>query len=221
MGTMISLAAADGHRFDAYKAGPDDVAAGLVVIQEIFGVNSHIRDVCDRFAAQGFSVIAPALFDRVEKNVQLGYTEDGLQAGLALRAKVTEAEAMADLAAAAAALGGQRTGIIGYCWGGTLVWQAASRTRLFKAGVGWYGGGIPAAKDLVPTCPVQLHFGALDHAIPLDDVEAVKTAHPEVEVFIYHGAGHGFGCDQRGSYDARAYAQAQERSLAFLRTNLR
>jgi len=220
MGTMISLTAADSHGFGAYKAGPDDAAAGLVVIQEIFGVNSHIRDVCDRFAAQGFQVIAPALFDRVETNVQLGYTQDDVQAGLALRAKVTESDAITDITAAAAALGGKPAAIIGYCWGGTLVWQAAAQTRLFKAGVGWYGGGIPAAKDLTLNCPVQLHFGEMDHGIPLDGVEAVRMAHPEVELFIYGGAGHGFGCDQRGSYNAEAYAMAQKRSLAFLRTNL-
>ena len=221
MGTMISLTAADGHVFEGYKAGPDEATAGLVVIQEIFGVNSHIRDVCDRFAAQGFAVVAPALFDRAERDVQLGYAQDDIQAGLALRAKVPEAGALADIAVAAAAIGGKPTGIIGYCWGGTLVWHAASQTDLFKAGVGWYGGGIPAAKDATLNCPVQLHFGETDHGIPLEGVEAVRRAHPEVELFVYTGAGHGFGCDQRGSYDAAAYAKAQERSLTFLRATLR
>lgn len=221
MGTMISLTAADGHRFGAYKAGPESAAASLVVIQEIFGVNSHIRDVCDRFAAQGFAVVAPALFDRAARDAQLGYTQDDVQAGLALRAKVAEANALADIAAAAAAVGGRPTGIIGYCWGGTLVWQAASQTKLFQAGVGWYGGGIPEAKDATLNCPVQLHFGETDHAIPLEAVAAVKQAHPEVDLFVYDGAGHGFGCDRRGSYDAEAYAQAQERSLAFLKANLK
>ena len=221
MCTMISLKAADGHEFGAYRAGPDDAAAGLVVIQEIFGVNGHIRDVCDRFAAEGFAVVAPALFDRAEPNAQLGYTPEDVQAGLALRAKVPEAGAMADIVASAAVFGSKPVGIIGYCWGGTLVWQAASQTKLFKAGVGWYRGGIPAAKDATLNCPVQLHFGETDHGIPLDGVEAVRKAHPEVEVFVYEGAGHGFGCDQRGSYEAAAYAKAQERSLAFLRATLR
>jgi carboxymethylenebutenolidase len=221
MGTMMSLKAADGHELSGYKAGPDTASCGLLVIQEIFGVNGHIRNICDRFAAEGFSVIAPALFDRAERDVQLGYTQDDIQAGLALRAKITEADAIADIAAAAAALGDKPAGIIGYCWGGTLVWQAASRTKIFKAGVGWYGGGIPAAKDATLNCPVQLHFGETDHGIPLEGVEAVRQAHPEVEVFVYEGAGHGFGCDQRSSYDARAYAKAQERSLTFLRANLR
>jgi carboxymethylenebutenolidase len=221
MGNMISLTAADGHGLGAYRAGPDQAAPGLVVIQEIFGVNGHIREVCDRFAAEGFAVVAPALFDRAEKDIELGYTPDDVQAGLAFRAKVPEAGTLADIAAAAAVLGDRPTGIIGYCWGGTLVWQAASETKLFKAGVGWYGGGIPAAKDATLNCPVQLHFGEADHGIPLEGVEAVRQAHPEIDVFVYAGAGHGFGCDRRGSYDAAAYAQAQARSLAFLRAILR
>ncbi|MGH1570708.1 dienelactone hydrolase family protein [Methylobacterium sp. P31] len=218
---MISLKAADGHALSGYEAGPDTASAGLVVVQEIFGVNGHIRNVCERFAAEGFFVIAPALFDRAQRGVELGYTQDDIQAGLALRAKIPEAGAIADITAAAKVLSGKPTGIIGYCWGGTLVWQAASQTKLFRAGVGWYGGGIPAAKDAKLNCPLQLHFGELDHGIPLDGVDAVRQAHPEVEVFVYEGAGHGFGCDQRSSYDAGAYAKAQERSLAFLRTNLR
>ena len=221
MGTMIKLTAADGHIFDAYKAGPQHAAAGLVVVQEIFGVNSHIRDVCDRFATHGFSVIAPALFDRAEQGVQLGYTQGDIQAGLALRAKVADADAIADIAAAAAALGGKPTGIVGYCWGGTLVWNGVSQTHLFKAGVAWYGGGIPAAKDATLNCPVQLHFGETDHSIPLDGVEAVQRVHPEAEVFVYAGAGHGFGCDQRGSYDAGSYATAQQRTLTFFDRALR
>ena len=221
MGTMISLTAADGHVLGAYRAGPEDAAAGLVVIQEIFGVNSHIRDVCDRFAEQGYAVIAPALFDRAERDVELGYTQEGMQAGLALREKIPDAGAIADIAAAEAALGGKPAGIIGYCWGGTLVWHAAGQPGLFKAGVGWYGGGIPAAKDAVLTCPVQLHFGVQDKGIPLDGVDAVRQAHSEVEIFVYPEAGHGFGCDQRASYHAASYTQAQTRSLAFLAAHLR
>jgi carboxymethylenebutenolidase len=217
---MIELTAADGHVLSAYQAGPADAKAGLVVIQEIFGVNSHIREVCDRFAAAGFAVIAPAMFDRTEKGVELGYTPDDVQAGIALRGKISDAESLLDLKAAAAALGGKKRGIIGYCWGGTLAWVGASQTDAFSAAVGWYGGGIAAMKDAALHCPVQLHFGETDHGIPLEGVEAVKAAHPEVEVFVYAGAGHGFGCDQRGSYDAAAYATAQERSLAFLHAHL-
>ncbi len=217
---MSELTAAAGHVFGAYKAGPENAPIGLVVIQEIFGVNSHIRNVCDRFAAEGFAVIAPALFDRAEKGLELGYTPDDVQRGLAVREKVSEVGALADIAASAAALGGKKLGIIGYCWGGTLAWAAATRTDLFGAAVGWYGGGIVADKDATPRCPVQLHFGETDHGIPLDGVEPLKQAHPDMEIYVYPGAGHGFGCDARGSYDAAAYAKAQERSLAFLRSNL-
>ena len=220
MGQMIELTAEDGHTLGAYQAGPADAVAGLVVIQEIFGVNSHMRAVCDRFAAAGYAVVAPAMFDRAEKGVELGYTPDDVQKGLALRGKIPDAAVLADVKAAAARLAGKKLGIIGYCWGGTLAWVGASQTRLFQASVGWYGGGIPAMKDATLNCPVQLHFGETDHGIPLDGVEAVKQAHPEVEVFVYTGAGHGFGCDQRGSYDAAAYAQAQERSLGFLHAHL-
>lgn len=220
MGQMIELTAADGHKLAAYKAGPDNATSGLVVIQEIFGVNSHIREVCDRFAAAGFAVVAPAMFDRTQTGVELGYTPDDVQAGIALRAKISDEAALLDVKAAAAALQGKKIGIIGYCWGGTLAWVGASQTDLFAAAVGWYGGGIPGMKDAELHAPVQLHFGETDHGIPLDGVEAVKQAHPEIEVHVYPGAGHGFGCDQRGSYDAAAYAKAQERSLAFLHAHL-
>lgn len=220
MAEMMSLRAADGHEFGAYRTRPKDAAAGLVVLQEIFGVNGHIRAVCDRFALQGFAVVAPALFDRVQQNVQLGYTPDDVQAGLALMARLSEVDALADIAAAAAVLGDRPIGVIGYCWGGTLAWQAAARTRRFKAGISWYGGGIAAARNLTLNCPMQLHFGETDHSIPRGDVEAVRQAHPEAEIFVYGGAGHGFGCDQRGSFNAAAYATALERSLAFLRAHL-
>ena len=220
MGHLVELQAADGHIFSAYRAGPDGAKAGLVVIQEIFGVNSHIREVCDRFAAAGFAVISPALFDRVQRDVELGYTPDDVQSGIAIRSKVPAAGAVLDIEAAAAALGLKKLGIIGYCWGGTMAWVGASQTKLFAAAVGWYGGAIGPMKDAKLNAPVQLHFGETDHGIPLDGVEAIKQAHPEIEVYIYEGAGHGFGCDQRGSYDAAAYAKAQERSLAFLHAHL-
>jgi carboxymethylenebutenolidase len=153
MGKTVSLTAADGHAFDAYLSGADGARYGLVVIQEIFGVTGHIRAVCDRFAAQGYAVIAPALFDRVRPDVQLGYTPEDVQAGLALHAKLTDANAVADIAAALSAFGGKPTGVIGYCWGGTLAWQVASQTDRVRAAIGWYGGGIPEAKDATLKCP--------------------------------------------------------------------
>ena len=220
MGQMIGLTAADGHRLGAYRAGPEDAACGLVVAQEIFGVNHHMRTVCDRFADAGYAVIAPALFDRARTGVELGYGEADRKEGMALRANVPEAGTLADVEAAAAALGGRRLGIVGYCWGGTIAWWGATRTQLFTASVGWYGGGIAAAREEVAHCPVQLHFGAEDHGIPQADVEAIRAAQPSVEIYIYPGAGHGFGCDERGSFDVAAAAQANTRTLAFLERHL-
>ena len=223
MGRMIELQAADGHRFTAYRAGADGAAAGLVVLQEIFGVNRHMRNVCDRFAAEGYAVLAPALFDRVERSVELGYDEQGRARGMALRAEVPAAGAMADIEAAASGLEGSsgQLGIVGYCWGGTLAWWGATRTHRFAAAVGWYGGGIAGTREESPHCAVQLHFGAEDKGIPLTDVEAIRAAQPGVEIYIYPGAGHGFGCDERDSFDPAATIQAQSRTLAFLERQLR
>ena len=223
MGRRIELPAAAGHRRGAYRAGPEDAAAGLVVVQEIFGVNQHMRNVCDRFAAEGYAVVAPALFDRVQRSVELGYDAEGRTRGLALRAEVPVPGTMADLEAAAVALEGASAslGIVGYCWGGTLAWWGATRMHRFTAAVGWYGGGIAATREEAPSCAVQLHIGAEDHGIPLTDVEAIRAAQPGVEIYIYPGAGHGFGCDDRDSFDPVATAQAQSRTLAFLQRQLR
>ena len=215
----IELKAADGHTLHAYRAGPEGAAKSLVVVQEIFGVNHHMRSVCDAFAAQGYAVIAPALFDRVGPGIELGYEPDDVARGRELRAKVADTAVMLDVEAAAAALSGTK-GIVGYCWGGTVAWWGASRSHSFAAAVGWYGGGIAATRTEAPACPVQLHFGETDSGIPLTDVDLIRKAQPGLEVFVYPGAGHGFGCSERGSFDAPAAAFAQERTLAFLKTNL-
>ncbi len=214
MGDII-LTAADGHTLSAYRAGSEDASRGLVVVQEIFGVNHHMRRVCDTFAEAGYAVISPALFDRTERGVQLGYTPDDVARGVALRAKVSNEDTMADIAAAAAALGGKKLGIVGYCWGGTIAWLGATRTTKFSAAVGWYGGGIAATRQEVPHCPVQLHFGGIDASIPMLDIRAIRDAQPSVEVFAYDGAGHGFGCDERTSYSATDANEAQGRTLEF------
>ena len=218
--STIKLTAADGHTFSAYRAGAEGATMGLVVVQEIFGVNSHMRFASDALAQSGFAVVSPALFDRAERDVELGYTPEDIQAGLALRAKITEEQVMHDIEAAAASLGTASVGIIGYCWGGTIAWWGATRSRSFKAAVGWYGGGIAATKTETPNCPVQLHFGAEDHGIPLADVDAIRAAQPGVEVYVYEGAGHGFGCEQRGSFDQKSFDLAQNRSLDFFRKHL-
>ncbi len=216
------LTAADGHGFSAFRAGAEDAPRALVVVQEIFGVNGHMRRTSERLAAAGYLVLCPALFDRAERDVELGYEAADRDRGLALRARVPEAGAMADVEAAAAALegGGRPVGIIGYCWGGTLAWWGATRTGRFRAAVGWYGGGIAATRTERPRCPVQLHFGEADRGIPPDDVAAIRAAQPSVEVFTYPGAGHGFGCDDRASFDAPARDLAEERSLRFLASAL-
>ena len=221
MAQMIQLTAADGHSFGAYRAGPDDAVAGLVVVQEIFGVNHHMRSVCDAFAQAGYAVICPALFDRVERGVELGYDADGRKRGMALRADVPAEGTMADVLAAADALGLPALGVVGYCWGGTVAWWGATRSERFEAAVGWYGGGIAAAREEHPHCSVQLHFGAEDHGIPLADVESIRAAQPGVEIYVYDGAGHGFGCDERDSFNPNAAAHAQTRTLDFFGRHLK
>ncbi len=220
MGQMIELTAADGHTLGAYRAGPGNATAGLVVVQEIFGVNGHMRNVCDQFAEAGYAVIAPALFDRAERGVELGYGEADLKRGLALRAQVPEQGTMADVLAAADALGVPALGIVGYCWGGTVAWWGATRFERFEAAVGWYGGGIAATREETAHCAVQLHFGAEDHGIPLSDVEAIRAAQPAVEIYVYEGAGHGFGCDARASFNPDANQHARTRTLDFLGRHL-
>ncbi|WP_237213589.1 dienelactone hydrolase family protein [Falsiroseomonas oryziterrae] len=217
----IELTAADGHRLAAWRDGPEDARRALVVVQEIFGVNGHIRNVCARFAAEGYAVVAPALFDRVERGVELGYAPGDVTRGRELRGHVPADGTLADIEAAAAALPAKAArGIVGYCWGGTVAWWGATRSRSFRAASGWYGGGIAAAKDERPACPVQLHFGEKDASIPLSDVEAIRAAQPGVEIFVYEGAQHGFGCDERGTFSAPDAALAQSRTLEFLARHL-
>lgn len=216
MGETVGLTATDGHRLHAYRAGPERAAKGLVVVQEIFGLNGYMRRTCDSLGGQGYAVVAPALFDRVEPGVALGYGPQDVARGRALRARVADEDTLADVEAAAALLGDRPLGIVGFCWGGTVAWWGATRTGLFRAAVGWYGGGIAAARDEVPRCKVQLHFGEEDASIPMGDVAAIRAARPEVEVFTYPGAGHGFGCDERGGFNPAAAAAAGHRTLDFL-----
>ncbi len=218
---MLTLTAADGHQFSAFEAGNVNAPRGLVVIQEIFGVNRHMRSVSERLASHCYRVLTPALFDRAQKHAELGYGAEDVEAGKALKAKISDADALLDIAATAAAFGGKPVGIIGYCWGGSLAWLGATRTKQFKAAVGWYGGAIAANRAEVPNCPVQLHFGEKDKGIPLSDVESVKAAHPDMPVFIYPGAQHGFGCEERPSYNEADCELAELRSLAFFAEHLR
>jgi carboxymethylenebutenolidase len=218
---MVQGTAADGHSLGIYWADPGGAPRGAVVIaQEIFGVNSHIRAVCDDYAGQGYVAVAPALFDRVERDIQLGYQPDDITRGRAVRERVSLDDALADVEAAAqevAAAG--RIGIVGYCWGGTVAWVGATRSRTFAAAVGYYGGGVADLAGERPNCPVQLHFGEQDHAIPLEGVQRVRAAHPDLPIYLYP-AGHGFNCDQRASYHAESARLARERTRAFLRQHV-
>jgi carboxymethylenebutenolidase len=219
----MTLTAADGHKLSAYRAeGEAASKTGLVVLQEIFGVNSHIRSVADRFAADGFIAVAPALFDRVKPGIEMGYGPEDIERGRETRAQVSLDQALADTQAAIAALNeeGLKVGVVGYCWGGSLAWAAATRLDGVACAVGYYGGQIPDMADEQPRCPVMLHFGEQDNSIPMDKIEIVRAKHPEVPLFTYPGAGHGFSCDARGSYHAESAAKARERSLAFLREHL-
>ena len=227
MGSFIDLKAADGFVFPAYVAQPaGQPKGGVVVLQEIFGVNSHIRAVADGYAQEGYLAVAPSTFHRVKTGVELGYGQDDMAAGMALKSAVEALPApgvMPDIQAAIdhAAQAG-KVGIVGFCWGGLLTWRAACTLQGLSAAAPYYGGGMTTPDELArrPKVPVLAHFGERDHWIPLNSVQAFAKAHPEVQVQVYH-ADHGFNCDQRGSWDAAAAKLARERTLAFFGEHLR
>jgi carboxymethylenebutenolidase len=217
----VALITRDRHSLDAYVVEPEGKPRGaLVVVQEIFGVNGHIRSVAEGYARDGYLAIAPALFDRAERHVELTYQGPDRERGFALKAASSNDNALLDLAAAIAhGAPAGKVGIVGYCWGGLLSWLSACKLDALAAAVCYYGGGMPAQASLVPRCPVLAHFGEQDGAIPLDGVRAFAAARPEVEVQLYP-AGHGFNCDQRDAYHAASAALARERTLAFLRQHV-
>ena len=221
MGKFVDLTARDGARLSAWRADPAAAPRGAIVVaQEIFGVNGHIRSVCDRFAADGYVTIAPALFDRYVPKVDLGYTPDDIAKGRELKARAGIDNALADVAAAREAVAGAgKVAVIGYCWGGYVAWMAAARETGFACAVPYYGGGILDARAEHPRCPVMAHFGERDAGIPVAGVRELAALHPEAQVFIYD-AEHGFNCDQRASYDARSAKLARERTLDFLRRHV-
>ena len=222
MGETLTLKASDGHELRAYRAAPDGASrGGIIVLQEIFGVNVHIRDVCDRFAQDGFTAVAPALYDRSsQRSVELGYTPDDVTLGRKLREEFSWDDTMLDIRAAADVLttDGLKAATVGYCWGGSISFLAATRLELSGAVV-YYGGQIMPYVSEQPRCPLLMHFGKRDASIPLADVEAIKTAHPDADVHVYD-AGHGFNCDRRASFDQTAAATARERTLSFFERHL-
>jgi carboxymethylenebutenolidase len=216
MGKLIKLTAKDGVTIGAYEAVPEgETRGGLVVLQEIFGVNRHIRAVADDYAAQGYHVIAPAIFDRAEPDVELGYGSEDAAKGVALRAKIKLEDTLADIAAAVeAAKPAGRVGIVGYCWGGTLAFAAAQHVDGLAAAACYYGSGIAALPPAQLRCPVMLHFGDQDKSIPLADIEKIRREHPDIAIHIYP-AGHGFNCTDRSAYDPASATLARQRTLDF------
>jgi len=223
VGQNITLTASDSFKLGAYRADPASKPKGaIVVIQEIFGVNSHIRNVCDRFTAEGYTAIAPAIFDRIEPNFQSDYSPEEVAiarkfvANPDWTAMLRDVQAAIDVAKTAGPVG-----IIGFCLGGSVAYAAATKLSGLKAAVGYYGGAIVRFADDKPQVPTQLHFGEKDSGIPQTDVAAIRAKRPEVEIFVYPGAQHGFGCDERASYDKPSSDLAWQRSLAFFASHLK
>jgi carboxymethylenebutenolidase len=214
MGTNVELAAADGHRLSAYLAEPQlKPRGGIVVIQEIFGVTRHIRAVADQYAAAGFLAIAPALFDRVERNVDVPYTD--MARGFGYVQALNNEQVMLDVQAAIERVrAAGKVGVVGFCWGGTVAYLAAARTKI-DAAVAYYGGGINRHTAEMPQVPVMFHFGEKDKHIPQSAVADIKAAYPQGIYHIYP-ADHGFNCTDRASFDPASAQLALERSLEFL-----
>jgi len=214
----IDITARDGHRLSAYVAEPKAATIGaLVMLQEFFGVNAHIRAMAEQYAGDGFYTIAPAIFDRVERGVELGYDPDGMQKGRELRAQLNLNEIMLDVQAAIDAVTPfGPVAALGYCWGGSLAYLAAARLSGVVCAVGYYGAQIAGHVNETPHTPVLLHFAEHDEYIPLADVEIIRAAHPEIEIYVYPGTEHGFSCNDRKFYEPKSAALARRRSLIYL-----
>lgn len=222
-GAFIKLTASDGHVFEAYQAGPVDAERGLVVIQEIFGVNAHIREVCEGYAQDGFRVLAPALFDRAAatgSRIELSYNDQGIAQGRAYVEKIGSLDKpLPDIEACLSHFSeATPVSVVGYCWGGTLAWLSATRLPRTGSAVGYYGGGIPKYLDRAPQCPVILHFAEKDKHIPISDVDKIRAAYPNLPIFTYD-ADHGFNCEHRSSYHAESAKLARTRTLEWIQTH--
>ena len=223
MGQDITLTASDGFKLGGYRADPaGPPKAAIVVIQEIFGVNHHIRAVCDRLASAGYVAIAPSIFDRSEPNFQSGYSPDEVANARKFVASPDWPAMLRDTQAAVDAVSDVGAiGIIGFCLGGSVAYSAATKLTGLSAAVGYYGGAIVRFADDKPKVPTQLHFGEKDAGIPLTDVETIKTKRPDVAIYVYPGAQHGFHCDERASYDRTSADIAWPRSLKFFAEHLK
>lgn len=217
MQATIVLTAADGHTLPAYHTMADGTPRGqLVILQEFFGLNDHIRSVADRFAALGFGAIVPGLSDRAEPGAEFGYDPEGIAAGHALRAKIPFEKSLLDVQVAINHVKPQgRVGVVGYCWGGSLAFFSATRLEDIVCAVGYYGSQIVSGAHEVPRVPTMLHFGDNDASIPLSDVATIRRARPEVAIYVYPGK-HGFNCDARANYVPSSAQIALGRTLEFL-----
>jgi carboxymethylenebutenolidase len=223
LGTQITLTASDGFKLGGYRAEPQGKPkGGLVVIQEIFGVNHHIRALCDRFAALGYLAVAPAVFDRIQPNFECGYTPDEIANARKFVANPNWDAMLKDTQAAIDQLKKEGpVAIIGFCLGGSVAFLAATRLSGLSAAVAYYGGAIAKFADEKPKVPVQMHFGEKDQGISMADVAAIKSKRPESEIHTYADASHGFHCDERASYNDAAAKTAWPRSMEFLKKNVR
>jgi carboxymethylenebutenolidase len=220
MGKNITLKASDGHELSAYRADPAGKPKGcLIVIQEIFGVNEHIRSVADRFAKDGYLCLAPAMQDRAQRGFEVGYTPPDIEKGREVRGKVKNEDSLKDLKAALDYLKAQnagKIGAVGYCWGGSLAWLSAVNLDGLAVAVSYYGGEVANNADAKAKCPVMFHFGEKDMSIPMDKVEIVKAKLPEHPTYVYKDAGHGFSCDARGSFHPASHELALGRTKEYL-----
>ena len=224
MGQVIELEASDGHALSAYEAAPhtEPHRGGLVVIQEIFGVNEHVRKVADGYAAEGYYCMAPAIFDRAKRGVELDYGPESIAAGRSMVDTIGIDNMLLDIEAArAAAASAGKVGVVGYCLGGSLAWLAATRLHGIAAASCYYGGRIAAVAGETPRCPVQMHFGDKDQSIPVTDVEKIRATVPArlVEIFVYP-AGHAFNRDAGANYEPQSANLARERTLKLFREHV-
>ena len=220
MNELLKITAKDNHQFAAYISQPSGKPkAGIVIIQEIFGVNAHIKEVTDLYASKGYLCIAPSLFDRIEKNVNLSYDDSGVTKGRNLK-ELCDKYSLKDLEASISVVSSAgKVGVIGYCWGGSLSWRIGCEISNLSASVCYYGGDIPKLKDLKPNCNVLTHFGELDKGIPINEVKIFEKTRPEVLTYTYP-ADHGFNCDHRSQFNKKCASIALDRTLKFLEKNL-
>ena len=222
MGKFVELKAADGHKLAAYVAEPSGKPrGGVVVIPEIFGVNSHIQQVADGYAADGYLAVAPAMFDRVQRQYDTGYSQPEIQAGIAIMQKLDWKQVVLDAEAAICeATKAGKVGMVGYCFGGTVTWVSAAQAKGLACAVPYYGGGMPNFINEKPKVPTMCHFGELDQSPTLAQAKEIAAKHPGITAHFYAGAGHGFNCDQRGSWNAEASKLARSRTVEFFRKHL-